>query len=347
MESQIEEVQTAINRVVNEANAIMSRRIDNCERNIACNRPCHTLHIRYKTSDGYHVDTHNDSLATLRQTLRLTDLTASASSTIKACGIVYPDGIFTQVSRRGRIILLQEADNALLSATGLLGQFQSPAQSSLFLVTGTNHHSLVSTHGLCWLSPFTLEFAKQAAGPLAFFSTQSNGHIDSVSKRVSISTILNAIIYQLLTWNDDLARKYCGTIHRAARAESWQTESSSRQKGLLLEILNALTEHPNVNNPTTIIIDRLDAVCIYPTDGGKCESPNGDELIEFVESLLEILEEAEGVVKVVVTMHAAFSDENDPGVKYNWEHLEKKWRPPLLVSKRGWEQYARKDGSAG
>lgn len=275
-----------------------------------------------------------------------------------ACSTIYTPELFARVSRRGRTILLQEADTAFLSTAGLLDQFQCPTQPSLLLVSGTNHHSLPNTNGLCWLSPVTLEIGRQATGPLAFCSTHYAGHVDSVRQRDTLTNLVDAILYQLLIWDDDVARKCCGTVKRAACAETWQTEPMKARRGLLLELLNALAEVPSArshnNNrvhtkPTTIVIDRLDAVSIEPEGGGKRERPSGDELLDFVEMLLEVLAEAKGTVKVVVTMHAAFTEESRPEMRYRWEVLEKDWEKkreknresPKLVCRREWEQGTR------
>ena len=50
---------------------------------------------------------------------------------------------------------------------------------------------------------------------------------------------------------------------------------------------------------------------------------------------------------MVVTMHAALSDESSPAMKYNWEFLEKEWRSIELLCRRGWEQSTREVGFEG
>jgi hypothetical protein len=273
-------------------------------------------------------------------------MAASSTKTMDACSNIYTTGLFASTSRRGRTILLQEANITLLSTAGLLEPFQSPDQSSLLLLSGTNHH--YSTHyvELCWLSPLALDFARTATGPVAFYSTQSVGPLDSILQRETIPNLLGAIIYQLLTWEDDFARQWRGAVDRAACTEAWQTDTLRMQKELLLALLNALAERSDNNDhdrkgniaPTTIVIDRPDAFCIEPAGGGRREWPIGDMLLELVESLLKVVKEARGIIKVVVIMHAAFSDEDRSEVKFSWERLEKEWKPPMLVCRRDWEQ---------
>ena len=272
-----------------------------------------------------------------------------------ACSRIYTTGLFSSTSRRGRTILLQEANIALLSTASLLEPFLSPGQSSLLLLSGTNHHSSTHYNELCWLSPLALDFARTATGPVAFYSTQSDGPLDSILQRETIPNLLSAIIYQLLTWEDDFARQWRGAVDHAACTEAWRTDTLRMQKELLLTLLNALAE-PSDNNehgrngniaPTTIIIDRPDALCIERAGGGRREWPIGEKLLELVESLLEVVKEARGIIKVVVTMHAAFSDEGRSEVKWFWERLEKRWKPPMLVCRRDWEQGRREAKSEG
>jgi hypothetical protein len=234
----------------------------------------------------------------------------------------------------------------ILSTAGLLEPFQSPGQSSLLLLSGTNHLHYVQ---LCWLSPLALKFARTATGPVAFYSTQSVGPPDSNLQRETIPNLLGAIIYQLLTWEDDFAREWRRTVDRAACTEAWRTDTLGEQKKLLLTLLNKLAErsgnhdHDRMGDmaPTTIVIDRPDALCIEPAGGGRREWPIGEMLLELVESLLEVVEEARGIIKVVVIMHAAFSDEAHSEFKFSWEGLEKKWKPPMLVCRRDWKQERR------
>ena len=282
-------------------------------------------------------------------------MTASQANIVDACSNIYTPEIFTRISRHGRTILLQEANSALLSEAGLLDQFQSPSQSSLLLLSGTNYHSLPNTNGLCWLSPLTIELAKRATGPSAFYSTYHAGHIDSVKQRCPLTSLIDAVIYQLLVWDEDVARKCCGVVKRAACADAWLKEPIEARRGLVLELLNALAELPDVENQsnnlrdakaTTIVIDRLDAVSVQPERGGKRERPSGDELLEFVEFLLNIIGEAKGTVKAVVTMHSAFTEESRPDMRYSWGRLQKDWdkrwkkdrKSPLLLCKHEWEQ---------
>ena len=262
-----------------------------------------------------------------------------------ACSKIYTTGIFASTSRRGRTFFLQEADITLLSAAGLLEPFQSPDQSSLLLLSGTNHRF---THDdeLCWLSQLALDFAKTATGPVAFCSAQSVGPLNSMLQRETIPNLLGAIIYQLLTWEDDFARKWRGEVDRTACTEAWQTDTLRMQKQLLLTLLDALAErsdnddHDRKGNlaPTTIVIDRPDACCIEPAGGGRREWPIGKMLLKLVESLLEVVKEARGIIKVIVIMHAIRSEEKCSTMKFSWESLEKEWKPPMLVYRRGWEQ---------
>ena len=182
--------------------------------------------------------------------------------------------------------------------------------------------------------------------------------MNNVRQRDTLTNIVNAILYQLLVCNNDVAKKWHGTVERATRAETWQTEPMEARRALLLDLLNALADIPRVRShdnsagdtkPTTIIIDRLDAISIEPAGGGKREVPSGGDLREFVEMLLEVLDKAKGIVKVVVTMHAAFTEENCPEVKHRWEWLqedwEKKWKKdpksPRLTCRLDWEQRTR------
>ena len=298
----------------------------------------------------------------MRQLLKLTDVTASKVKTTDVCNNIYTPELFSQISRHGRTLFLQEANIALLSEAGLFDSFQSPSQSCLLLLSGTNHHSFPNSCGLCWLSPLTVELVKQAIGPSAFFSTHYAGHVDNVIERCPLTTLIDAIIYQLLVWHDDVARKCCGAVKRAASADTWGREPMKARKALLLELLNALAEISDIENNnhnarnadvTTIVIDRLDAVSIEPKHGGKRERPSGDELLEFVEFLLEVMNEARGTVKTVVTMHAAFTEESLPEMRYSWGQLQKdsdkRWekdqKSPLLICRREWEQGTRETKS--
>ena len=182
--------------------------------------------------------------------------------------------------------------------------------------------------------------------------------MSNVRQRDTLTNIVNAILYQLLVCDNDVARKWCGTVERATRAATWQIEPMKARSALLLDLLNVLADIPRVRShdntagdtkPTTIIIDRLDAISVEPAGGGKREVPSGGDLRDFVEMLLEVLDEAKGIVKVVVTMHAAFTEENCPEVKHMWEWLqddwEKKWKKdpksPRLTCRRDWEQGTR------
>jgi hypothetical protein len=237
---------------------------------------------------------------------------------------------------------------------GLLDPFQSPTQSSLLLISGKNHHSYGGDARLCWLSPIALDFARVASGPLAFYSTQRAGPVESPSQRDTLPSLLNTVIYQLLTWEDDFAREWRGTVERAVGTEAWRTDTMTTQKELLLALLNAWADRSNGNGedrdnstaPTTIIIDRPDALCIKSADGGRPEWPIGDALLNLVDVLLEVLKDARGVVKVVIVMHAAFSVEDHPQLRWSGERLEKKEKPPLLVCKRNWEQGTREAESS-
>ena len=153
---------------------------------------------------------------------------------------------------------------------------------------------------LCWLSPISLDFARIASGPLAFHSTQCAGAVDSLARRDTLPNVLNSVIYQLLTWDDDFSRQWRGTVERAVGMEAWRTDPMSAQKELLLTLLNAWAERANIDGhenhnpsaPTSIIIDRPDSFCIESADGGRREWPISDALLNTVELLLEVLKVA-------------------------------------------------------
>ena len=172
--------------------------------------------------------------------------------------------------------------------------------------------------------------------------------MDSLSRRDTLPNLLSSVIYQLLTWDDDFSREWRGSVERTVRTDAWRTNSMRAQKELLLKLLNAWAvranidgyENNNASAPISIIIDRPDAFCIEPADGGRREWPICDALLVIVELLLEILKEVKGVVKVVVVMHAAFSEVSEQ-LSWQWKMLEKKWQRPLLVSRRSWQQETR------
>lgn len=288
---------------------------------------------------------HNDSLATLRQTLSITDTAASSIKMIEACSDIYTPELFASISRRGRTIFLEEANIALLSTAGLLDLFQLPTKSSFLLLSGTNHDSFNKCDDLCWLSPLALDIGRKATGPLAFYSTQFTGPENSNTQRDTISKLLVILIYQLLTWEGKFAREWRHVVDRATNTEAWHTGTLKTQKKLLLELLNALADRNNGNScdqkydiaPITLIIDRPDAFCELAKDGGR-DWPISDALYELVEVLLEVLNDARGIVKVVMIMHSSFSGENNWNMKWLWENLEKKYKPPILVCRRNWDQ---------
>lgn len=165
-------------------------------------------------ADKLSPDTHNDSLASLRDLLQITDTTTSPGMVIEACSKVYPSGILASASRRGRRIPLQDGTTSLLSSEGLLAPFQASDQSSLLLLSGSNYHGCRAGENLCWLSPIALDAARSATGPLAFHSSQTAGAIELLAQRQPFSSLLNCIIYQLLTWDDDFSREWRGTVER-------------------------------------------------------------------------------------------------------------------------------------
>ncbi|KAL6721021.1 hypothetical protein ACLMJK_000121 [Lecanora helva] len=318
VEKQIHAVQTATEQVLAEADAILSKRVEETNKNMTY--------------------LHNDSLATLRENLQIDNALSSPASVIEACSTVYSPGLFGSTSRRGRTYVLQECDRHLLSASGLLEPFQSLQKSSLLLMSGINHQFFPYYNTLCWLSPVTVDLARSARGSLAFYSTQYAGGTDSLSSRHTLPTLFNSIIYQLLTWNEDFSRQWRGTVERAVAAETWKTDLMSAQKNLLLVLLNAWADrNDDVSEaPTTIIIDRPDAFCIESTADGTRKWPIVDELLDVVETLLEIVTEAKVVVKVLVVMNTA-SSEGFRAQTWEWDRLEKQWGQTLL-SKRKWEQ---------
>lgn len=70
--------------------------------------------------------------------------------------------------------------------------------------------------------------------------------------------------------------------------------------------LNYLKKHDTLA-PTTIVIDRPDTLKALVGDGTPVW-PICDRLLDLTRGMLEVLDEAHGVVKVIVTMHANFRE---------------------------------------
>ena len=141
VKNQIEIVKSTTRHVIGKSNSMISQRVEMDAGDMSCK----SASSQPEASTGvwhFPTDAYNNSLATLRQTLHVTNTCASLAKIIDACATVKPAGIFASASRRDRTIHLQEADTDLLYTTGLLARFQSPTQSSLLLLSGTNHLTL-------------------------------------------------------------------------------------------------------------------------------------------------------------------------------------------------------------
>ena len=269
---------------------------------------------------------------------------------METCTSVYYPGLFASTSLRGRTIFLQEASTGLLSSADL-ASFEAPGQSSLLLLTGTNRYRYGAGESLCWLSPIALDVARKATGPLAFHSTQCARSESRQSRRADHLTLLNTIIYQLLTWDDDFAREECAKVECAINTQRWQVNPLEVQKELLLRLLDELPGDHNTCDPNdratiapkTIILDRPDACCKNTVGGGRPEWPIGSVLLDLVEMLLGVLKESKSVVKVLIVMDAAASSAwGRPELKHIWDRLERKAEQPVKFMHRyDWEQQTR------
>lgn len=187
-----------------------------------------------------------------------------------------------------------------LQTLGITGREKQPPylawktcnHSSLLLLSGENTDDYVAGQGLCWLSPAAFEVATALIGPesrLAFYSTcRSIGHRYRFIKE-SKEKLLAAVILQILHWDLDLFGTMYDDIKRTAQGLSSKEDPLEEQELLLIRILSQRTNP----EPVYIILDRID---------GFEDSP----VFEVVEALLDVIQSAPIIVKILAVAHSAF-----------------------------------------
>lgn len=164
--------------------------------------------------------------------------------------------------------------------------------SSLLLLSGENFDNYEAGEGLCWLSPAAFEVTTALIGlksRLAFYSTRRSPGHRYIATKESKEKLIAAIILQILHWDSGLFGTMYDGVKRTAQGLTAKENPFEEQKLLLIRILNQWTNPGHVY----IIMDRID---------GFEDSP----VLDVVEALLDVIQEARIIVKILAVAHSAF-----------------------------------------
>ncbi|KAL9625326.1 MAG: hypothetical protein Q9160_000389 [Pyrenula sp. 1 TL-2023] len=163
--------------------------------------------------------------------------------------------------------------------------WESPGKSSMLLIVGSNHESIVGLRNHCWMSPLALDlmdhYFTAAAGGKAFNAF----YVFKLYERTRVYAAASEILFQLLRWK----KRYLGTrddhlANLRAKLQEYRgidVESNSSDHDAKLEALSQVSVTVmglfEAHETVYVVVDRVD----------RCEKNEEAEFLNFLISLMD------------------------------------------------------------
>jgi len=181
-------------------------------------------------------------------------------------------------------------------------EWETPGKSSMLLLIGSNYAGILELRRHCWISLLVSDL-------IDHFSTSTEFHafyVFSLLRRTSLHTAVPEILFQLLRWkrrelgNGDYFALLSAGLSRY-RAIDIRTDEEAKLEALYQ--LSATTLQLFKSEDTIyIILDRID----------RCEDSERDD---FLDTLINIMEEAVGYVKILAVANKTGWDVGERNVR--------------------------------
>ena len=163
-------------------------------------------------------------------------------------------------------------------------KWESPDKSSMLLLVGSNHEIVMESRHHCWISPLALDL-------IDTFTANSRTHAFyafKLSGRTGIHPAVSEILFQLLTWKRrELGSEAHFATLRAGLKDyrSINVKDDDAKLDALCHLARSTMRLFRPDETVYIVLDRID----------RCEE---NDRIDFLNALIDIMEEAVGSVKI-------------------------------------------------